>query len=1062
MKNNLFCLKSLKRIALIAPVMMIGLFSSLSQAQTAQDSILVEGVVVSGTNIPLSNITVSIEGSTQSPVVTNKAGEFTIKSSSGNNWFIFSPVSDYKTKRVFLNNLDRMKVFLSANDISAGDDPVVIFSQKRNKNEMVAAYSELKINDIFTTTSFSIDEYMQGKIPGVNIIRREGAPGTGAVTFIRGINSINTNNQPLFIVDGIPIEKSGLFGSSLQGFAYDPLLCVNPLDISSVIVAKDPAITSAFGSKGSNGVIFIQTLNPSATQTSIDIDLRKGYSATPSNIYPQLNGEQHKTLVNEILFSSGMLEETIREKYPNLFLTKDDSRYIDYQHNTNWQNEIFTNATFSNLNISIKGGDAIARYGLSAGFNSSKGVIKETGYNGYKLRFIGLLNIFKWLKMNTGVSLNYGLSEMKESAMVKETSPILTALSKSPLSNPFQYDYNGNMLKTLTEVDEFNISNPLAAINTFQAKNNNYQFVSSIGFEASINKNLLLNTNFGLTYNSSKEEMFMPNHGMAHYYNGEAHNVSSSTNNYLFSIYSNTYLSYKKVLNKVHRITSSTGLNFWENKYQLDWGLTMNAHKNDQFQAIHEGINKLRRIGGINDKWNWVSLYENLNYTYVDKYIVTASISLDGSSRVGDDAPGILKIEGKPFSLFYSGGLGWRLSNELFLKSVAWIDELKMRVSYGKTGNDDIGNSSTSDYYRSIRLRETVGLIPAGISNSELGYETINQLNGGIDLALWGSRVRATIDVFRSTTNNMLVMMPMESFMGHKYRPEENGQMKNTGIELSGFIRIINSKSFKWDIQGNFTKVENKVTSLNADMLITPIVGGEVVNMVGQAANSFYGYQYEGVYITAADAQAADMKNDKQVKYQAGDAKFADLSGPNGTPDGIINEYDKTVIGSSMPKFYGGFQNTFAYKRWSLKTYINFVSGNELFNYVRYRNEQMTGVENQSVSVLNRWGYDGQVTNIPRALWKDPVGNSAFSSRWIEDGSFLRVQNITLNYLIPTKFIGLRNAEFYVSVNNVLTLSNYLGYDPEFAVSYIHAEQGVDYGQTPQARQFIIGVKLGL
>jgi hypothetical protein len=189
---------------------------------------------------------------------------------------------------------------------------------------------------------------------------------------------------------------------------------------------------------------------------------------------------------------------------------------------------------------------------------------------------------------------------------------------------------------------------------------------------------------------------------------------------------------------------------------------------------------------------------------------------------------------------------------------------------------------------------------------------------------------------------------------------------------------------------------------------------------------------------------------------------FIDISGPDGTPDGIINQYDKTTIGSSMPDFFGGFQNTFTYKRWSVETHINFVSGNEVFNYVRYKNEQMTGLENQSTSVLSRWEYDGQVTRVPRALWNDPVGNSSFSSRWIEDGSYLRVQNISLGYRIPGKFLQFRNAEFYVSANNVFTLSKYLGYDPEFAASYSHSEQGVDYGQTPQARQFIVGIKLGL
>ena len=308
----------------------------------------------------------------------------------------------------------------------------------------------------------------------------------------------------------------------------------------------------------------------------------------------------------------------------------------------------------------------------------------------------------------------------------------------------------------------------------------------------------------------------------------------------------------------------------------------------------------------------------------------------------------------------------------------------------------------------------------------------------------------------------MLILAPVSSYLGYSYRPENGGKMQNKGLDLSVSLRVMDSRSFKWDIQANVSKVKNEITSLKGNQIVNQITGGETVNQVGSAANSFFGYVYEGVYSTSAEASAANLMNDKFVQYKAGDAKFKDISGPNGTPDGIINQYDKTTIGSSMPDLYGGLQNTFTYKRWSFNTHINFVSGNKIFNYVRYQNEKMTGLENQSAYVLNRWVYEGQVTNVPRPLWNDPMGNSSFSSRWIEDGSYLRVSNVSLSYKIPNKFLEFRNAEFYVSASNLLTVSKYLGYDPEFSYSYSHDEQGVDYGQTPQARQFIIGIKLGL
>ena len=1059
---NLFTIALTKRVVLIVSVLLLSFFSSQAQGNKDQDSILVKGVVVSGTNTPLSNISISIEGSSQRQVITNEAGEFSIKSETGNNWLNVSPASDYKTKRVFLNGRDQIKIYLTSNDLLAGDDPLTILSQRRIKKDVVSSFYNLKAEESNKTSAISIDEFMQGRIPGMNVIRKNGAPGAGAIGFVRGINSIKSNNQPLYIVDGIPMENPGLFGSNLEGYSYNPLTAVNMLDISNVTVVKDPTITSSYGSKASNGLVFIETLDPSATQTSIDFDYRTGYSLAPSNHIPLLNANQHKALTSEVLFSSGLNEEIIRENYPNLFLTIGDERFIDYQHNTNWQEKIFEDAMFTNLNMKVKGGDAIARYGLSFGYLSSNGVIKTTSYDSYNLRFVGRLNIFRWLKMNAGVSLNYNTSNMKESAKSKETNPILAALNKSPMLNPYQYDLKGNMLTTLSEVDELGVSNPNAIIEKFKANNSNYHFISNLGLEANLKKNLILNTNFGLTYNTLNEEIFMPNHGMARYYNFEAFNVSKATNNYLLTFFNNTNLTYQKIFNKVHSISSSTGFNVMTNTYELDWGIGMNSHQNDQYQSLGDGQSNLRRIGGENRNWNWLSLYENVNYTFKDKYIVTASASIDGSTRVGKDAINTIKIVNQPFGVFYSGGIGWRLSNESFLKKVSWLDEFKLRASFGKSGNDDIGELNALDYYQSLKFRQTVGLIPAIIPNNTLSYENVSQINFGTDVALLGNRITATIDVFNSTTDDMLLLNPLKSYFGFSSRPENGGRMQNKGIEMNTFLRVIDGRSFKWDIQANFSKVKNEILELTSDNLVSPIEGGEIVNKVGEAANSFYGFIYDGVYSSHSEAEAANLLNAKLIKYRAGDARFVDLSGPQGSPDGIINQYDKTVIGSSMPDFFGGFQNTLTFKNWTLSTLLNFVSGNEVFNYLRAKNESMTGLENQSASVLNRWQYDGQQTEIPRAIWNDPIGNSSFSTRWIEDGSYLRIQNISLSYQIKNRFLEFRNAEFYVSANNVLVISKYLGYDPEFSSSYSHAEQGIDYGQTPQARQFILGIKLGL
>jgi TonB-linked SusC/RagA family outer membrane protein len=1026
-----------------------------------QDLYSLKGHVLSGRGEPVPDVSVSVRGSSRLPVVTDSTGQFSIDSVPSDAWIIIAPTAKYKTRRIFLDRRESLEVYLTPEDMVSGDDPMTVMTLQVPRRNVIPAQSELNVEYIYESSIHSVDQYMQGRVPGMFVVNRSGMPGSGAVTFIRGVNSINATNRPLYVIDGIPLTSPGIFGSNLAGFEHNSLLDLNPSDISRTIIIRDPTITSTYGSRASNGLILIETLDPSVTQTTIDVDLRFGYSLAPSNLIPQLNADQNKTLLNEVLFTSGMFEEDIRELYPGLYVTKEDDNYIDYQHNTNWQKIIFGNALMSTMNVQVKGGDEIARYGLSFGYTNSGGIIKTTGYQAYNLRFVGRLNIFTWLKMNAGVSLNTNNSRLKEAATVEQTSPILASLAKSPMLNPYQYDIDGNEVNTLAEVDEMGTSNPLAIISNYEAKNYNSSFFSTLGLEGTINDYLSLNCDFNISYSILKEQIFMPNRGMEHYYNDEAINVSKATNNDLNTFYNQTYLRFSRNFGNSHRLTSNTGVHIFTNKFELDWGLTKNAHENDQYRDLQDGQANLREIGGANRTWNSITLYEYLTYSYRDKYMVTGTVSFDGSSRIGRNAANTFKIGNVPVGTFYSMGLAWRISNESFLKNVSFLEDLKLRLTAGKTGNDDIGESSAGNYYQAIRFRETVGLFPAVVKNDQLTYETVSQLDAGLDLSLLGNRFTTNVDLFKSSTQDMIIYNPLEEYFGFDFRVENGGAMENRGLEVNAFLRIIDGHNFKWDVQAMFSKVKNQVTEIKGGKKVYQIPGAEKVNMTGEPAYSFYGYLFKGVYSTQAAADEAGLVNRRLIPFRAGDAIFEDISGPEGVKDGIINDFDKTIIGSPLPDFHGGFYTAVRYRRWSLSGFVQFVSGNDVFNYVRYKNEQMTGLANQSSSVLNRWQYDGQVTDIPRALWKDPVGNSDFSSRWIEDGSYLRLKNVTLSYRIPDKFLVFNYAEFYVSANNMYTLSNYLGYDPEFAYSHEQIYQGVDYGLTPQARQFIAGIKIG-
>ncbi len=1049
--------RTLSRIMLAASIMIVSVFSA-----QAQETYQVSGLIVSPENKPVQNVSVSVEGSREMPAFTNEAGEFSVIASDQNQWLIVAPATAYKRTRVFIDGRSSLRIVVTPNDISSGDDELVLLSQTVNVRNISASYGHFDLQRIHHTMTPSIDNYMQGRVAGMQVVKQSGAPGSGSVSYLRGVNSLNANTSPLYVVDGVIMEPKGLFGSVIDGYSYNPLLSLNPLDISSATVLKDAVYSAAYGSKASNGLIMIQTLDPSATETSFEIDMRTGISLKPQRNIPQLNAQQHKTLANEVIISSRVPEEIIYDRYPNLFIEPTSERFINYQHDTDWQPYIFDDAMFTNLNIKVKGGDEIARYGLSFGYYSNDGIIKNTNYDGYNIRFVSMVNIYRWLRMNASVSFLTSDANHKETARIPQTSPIMTSLAKSPLLSPYQYDTEKNPTLALSDVDEFGVSNPLATINNFGANTKNYQIITSIGLEADLPGNILLKSNVGILYNTLKEQMFMPNRGMELYYNEEAHNVSKASTNVYSGFSNNTLLIYDKRFSADHSLNSTTGMNVMTNQFQYDWGITKNSHQNDHYRMLQDGIDNLRELGGQNRDWNWLSIYEKLTYTYQDKYALTGTVALDGSSRLGRNADNTIRIFDNPFGVFYSGGLSWRVSNESFLNDIYWLEELKLRASIGRTGNDDIGESNARNYYEVVHYRSTSGLVPGTMHNDKLTYEFVDQLNAGIDLSLFGNRFRVNFDAFKSTTSNMLVYEPLDSYFGFQYRPVNTGTMENTGWDAYAFARIINTPSFKWDIETTFSQVNNVVTSIDNYKMIIDMGSYELVNMVGSPANSFYGYVYNGVYSTSEQAAEAGLVNSRGAAYRAGDVIYEDISGPNGEPDGVINQYDKVAIGSPMPDFIGGFINTFTYKRWSLTAMVNAVVGADAFNYVRYKNESMTGFENQSTKVLNRWQYEGQQTDVPRALWNDPIGNSDFSTRWVEDASYLRLQNLSLSYNIPHKFLVFENAEFYVSASNIITLTRYLGYDPEFAYSYSILDRGVDYGQMPTPRQFMIGIKIGL
>jgi TonB-linked SusC/RagA family outer membrane protein len=1023
---------------------------------------VVQGKIVASKDQPLEDVSVSVQGIQQQPVLTNENGEFEISVPSGNEWLIVSPVGDYKSKRIFLNGRTDLIVSLSEEDMKSGYDRIQVVNQNIRRRDVISPTTSFNMDKAKSRNIVSIDQEFQGQVPGMFTTNHSGMAGEGAVSFLRGIKSMNSSNAPLILIDGMPLEKPGLFVTNIEGNVHNPLSSINPSNISSINIIKSAPLTSLYGTKAANGVVLIKTLEPKSTQTTINVSLQNGFNLSSNNIIPQLNNDQYRSLANEILASSPLKEENFEDEYPGLYVEKGDNEYYRYLHNTQWQNLIFSNSLSTDANLTVKGGSDIAKYGLSVGYHDEGGIVKNTGYNRFNVRFVSDLNVFSWFSMKVNATLSDNTSYLRESAISTETNPIETSLSKPPIMDPYQYNEEGQKMEKLDNVDELGTSNPLAVVNNFEGENKYTRFMASIKSDANISKTLDWTTLFGLNVNSSKESVFMPNQGMDMYYGNEVHNVAQAADNQLFSFYTDNYLTYHNQFNALHELNTYVGFRLHTNSYEADLEEARNLPENDEYSDLQSGQRDLARVGGNNTQWNWLSVYNQVNYKYKDRYILNTGVSADFSTLTGNEANTAFKLMDYPFGLFYSVGAGWRISDESFLKQVEGLDNLMLRGSYGIAGNSDIGVLNSFNYYRSDRYRETSGLVPGIASNEALKYETNRQINAGMDLSLWGARTQMSVDYFIETTDNMLIYEPQKSYSGSYYKPTNGGKLQNTGVELSLFQRIIDGKRFEWDVTSSLTFMTNEVKDIKGEQLITSFEGGNFVTSVGQPVNSFYGYQFEGVFATQEKADEADLVNEKGIPFEAGDAKYKDISGPENQPDGVIDDYDKVNLGSPIPEIYGSLGNKFQYNRWTLDVMLQFVYGNEVFNYMRYRNERMVNLSNQSKHVLNRWQQPGDQTSVPRAQWRDPVGNSDFSSRWIEDGSYLRIKNIRLGYNIPEDFLIFRNAQFYVSATNLFTWDNYLGYDPEFSYSFDPMDQGIDYGLMPQFRQFLFGMNLGL
>lgn len=764
--------------------------------------------------------------------------------------------------------------------------------------------------------------------------------------------------------------------------------------------------------------------------------------------------------LSEVLQSKGMTSSEIAAM-PYMDDNTNNPLYYKYHHNTDWQNKIMDRGLNKNYFLKVTGGDNIATYALSMGYMKNQGVIKNTDLNRYNTRFNAAFNFSKRFSGAANLSFTYNEQGLKDQGIADKTAPLYLALMKSPFLTDKEVNDKGVFSPNLEDADILGVSNPAALIENMQAFNKYYRFYGGFNFNYGISKTLNATTTFGVVYDKVRENFFVPAKGVANdtLGNAIADSRMGTQVKRLFTIYTDTRLEYKKVFNRTHTLASRLGLRYQHNDAEQDFARGFNS-ATDELVSVQNGVNALRQIGGGIGEWNWMNIYYNADYGFKDKLFLSFNAAMDGSSRFGKLAKEGITINGNPFAIMPSLSAAWLLSSEKIMEK-SKIDLLKLRASYSLTGNDDIGNYSTRQIYAFQNLLGMQGIVRRGIPNPSLQWETSGKINLGLDLATWNERVGISIDAYKTKTYNMLVYEYLGAPSGFDSILSNNGRMQNTGIEASINVRVINTREVKWDIGVNIGKNKNEILAVPGGEFTTNYAGATILTRTGQSANLFYGYIADGVFSTGIEAAAAGLQkknfDGSYSAFGAGDIRFADLNG-----DKIIDDKDRQVIGNPSPDFFGGFTTRLSWKRIELNVLFTFSKGNDVFNYLRYRLESVSGVENQLISTINRWRTEGQITNMPKASYGDPMGNSRFSNRWIEDGSYFRLRSVSVQYAFPLKGTGVvKSASVYLAGNNLLTFTKYMGYDPEFSASQSVFAQGIDTGLDPQYRSLTLGIRMG-
>jgi len=1023
-----------------------------SQFIFAQQSLKISGVVTaSDDEYPLMGVNVVVVGVAGAGTITDMDGKYTINVPAGKS-LSFKYIG-YKEKTILVKESVVINVVLEP-DAKMLDEVVAIGYGTMKKSDLTGSVSSIKSEALQKTPSAGLDQALQGRAAGVTVNANSGQPGAAASIRIRGIGSVIGGSDPIYVVDGMITSNISF---------------LNPNDIEATEVLKDASATAIYGSRGANGVILVTTKKGKEGKTNISLNAYAGFQNRWNKLDLMQRDEFAKTIIS--LNNIGSEKTFFKNNGFNKWLTayrlgnspyfpkvKSDSNPtgIDYSNiETDWQDEVFNeNALVQNYYISFDGGTEKDQYTISAGYYNQDGTIIGSDFERITLRFNSSHKMNNWLKIGQNLSFN---TSTGRNAMNNNSSPGASVLSAAIAMAPWDPTHypagsvnnaGKDLSGQIAASSNFrNVTNPYSMVEMTHPLNKAERWVGDLNIEIIPAKNFIFRSALSFDHAYVRDRMFKEAYEYSSYDKSDLNFLQSSITRYSTLILENT-LNYNKTYGK-HSVSAMLGQTAEEYNFYTIGGSgssILNPVENNWYlKSTTENKNP---AGDGVDRSRLFSLLSRIHYTYNGRYMITVNFRGDSSSRFPKN----------PWGYFPSTAFAWRVSEESWMKDIENLDNLKFRAGWGRIGNANVPTTAFSavmfssgptfsDYVLGANPAIVTGATMLTIANENGRWETAEQLNAAIDFGLFNGLLNGSIDVFSRNTIDALLYVKAPAQVGNRYDPIANvGNINNSGLEISLDHQYKIGK-IKYSVSGNVSFIKNKLTTLNGGDVI---YGDRVKSDVGMPLFTLWGYKYEGIYTSDNEAkQHLFGYSADEIAFHAGDAKFADLDN-----NGKIDDKDKTDIGNAFPWMTYGLNLNAEYKGFDVQLFLQGVAGNEIYNALRERTEGKGDVATLSTTMRDIWTTANPFGTVP-----NPYGtslNMANSSRFVEDGSYLRLKNVQIGYTLPAKIaksVNLNKCRFYLTGSNLFTFTKYTGYDPEVG-------SGVDYGNYPQSRTITAGVNL--